>query len=535
MLKKLIVLMFLCSIAHSATYYIAPTGNDSTGNGSTGTPWLTLSEAFTNMSGGDTLIVKDGTYTGIDNMMTETRIPPVGSPGAWTIIKAEHDGMAVFDGENTKVTAFYGPMTHVGPVYWQFEGLVWRRSTGCCFQVVRASHIKLLRCGAEDASADAVNFYLGRNADYSLMENCYAWGDGRYKFEFYQSTGVILRNCVGRMDVVENSGGPIGVFTLYSCHNAEAQNCIAIDCDQPDRYDSGGGQWAGAMTVVCTDAPSSNAGFKQCIALNVDINAGSIAQNSYSADSYLDNCIFWDIQSPAGNYLFSDRGDRTRWNSCTVGCSSTPYRLIGNGDGDRNLSMRNCVFYNNYSGSNQILMGYTDRNYDAFYLNNSTPSLMNSETNSVNPFWNNISNPTGGIKYITRIESGSNLDGQGESGADIGANATTLIGTSGTLYGETGYNTDTEVSMWPFPNEDLIKTKMAAYEYEGVVSTRGFCSPENQLNGTDEITLTSYIWEYLGNEMPADIYGESEPEEPATVGITIQGVTFTGGLRISAD
>ena len=103
------------------------------------------------------------------------------------------------------------------------------------------------------------------------------------------------------------------------------------------------------------------------------------------------------------------------------------------------------------------------------------------------------------MKYITRIESGSSLSGQGQSGADIGANIKTLIGTSGTLYGETGYNVDTRVSMWPFPNEDLIRTQMKAYNTGGVSGNRGFCA-----NGT---TLTRYIWEYLGNTIPPEIYG----------------------------
>lgn len=35
---------------------------------------------------------------------------------------------------------------------------------------------------------------------------------------------------------------------------------------------------------------------------------------------------------------------------------------------------------------------------------------------------------------------------------------------------------------------------------------RGFCAAGKQLNGRDDITLTSYVWEYLGNAIPSDIY-----------------------------
>lgn len=45
------------------TYYIATTGNDTTGNGSSSTPWLTLAKFLSSSSNGDTCMVNDGTYT----------------------------------------------------------------------------------------------------------------------------------------------------------------------------------------------------------------------------------------------------------------------------------------------------------------------------------------------------------------------------------------------------------------------------------------------------------------------------------------
>lgn len=76
-----------------ATYYIAPAthpttpGNDTTGNGSSVTPWATISKAHTSAASGDTIICKDGTYT-------------------WTVqtfsknltVRAENNGLAIFDG-----------------------------------------------------------------------------------------------------------------------------------------------------------------------------------------------------------------------------------------------------------------------------------------------------------------------------------------------------------------------------------------------------------------------------------------------------
>lgn len=46
-----------------ATYYIATTGNDTTGDGSSGNPWLTISKANSSSTTGDTIVLAAGTYT----------------------------------------------------------------------------------------------------------------------------------------------------------------------------------------------------------------------------------------------------------------------------------------------------------------------------------------------------------------------------------------------------------------------------------------------------------------------------------------
>ena len=45
-----------------ATYYVATTGNDMTGDGSMGTPWLTIQKAADSVSAGDTVLIMPGTY-----------------------------------------------------------------------------------------------------------------------------------------------------------------------------------------------------------------------------------------------------------------------------------------------------------------------------------------------------------------------------------------------------------------------------------------------------------------------------------------
>lgn len=76
------------------TYYISPSGNDSTGTGTNGAPWATLAKAITSSASGDTIILKDGTYT----------------PSNWSItgsrnIQSENTGLAVINWSSASIIA----------------------------------------------------------------------------------------------------------------------------------------------------------------------------------------------------------------------------------------------------------------------------------------------------------------------------------------------------------------------------------------------------------------------------------------------
>ncbi len=63
-MKLKYLLIFILSISlHASTYYISNTGNDSTGDGSLGNPWLSLQKAVNNVTCGDTInIVANGSF-----------------------------------------------------------------------------------------------------------------------------------------------------------------------------------------------------------------------------------------------------------------------------------------------------------------------------------------------------------------------------------------------------------------------------------------------------------------------------------------
>ncbi len=517
----IVSLLFATTSLFASTYYISPTGDDSSGTGSSVLPWATLSKGMTSIKGGDTLICKDGTYTGYVNSIyfggTGNQFPPFGTSSNYTIVKAEHDGEAIFDGQDKNAMFDYVDVSSpTDNVYWQFEGLLWCNTPGPNVNLIHASYVKFLRCGAYDCGDGNTNNFYIRHDDYVLLEGCYSYGTGRYKFEPYQSNHIILRNCVARHDRHSFPGSPdvIANYSMYSVSDGEVQNCIAIDSDQSSYYINAS-EYAGCFAVPSTDMSANRVNFTRCIGLNCAVGGINSAKDSH--EIVFQDCVVWDGKTVDGNGFYTIRGPNTSVLNCTFGNNiSNGLRFFNSSDpdsGENNSVVKDNIIYNQ-TGTSILMYDVEGQDYNCLNGNSNATGVTGTHNTSVNPLWNASTNLTGALKYITRIETGSNLKGQGESGADIGANITTLIGTPGTLWGEAGYNTDTGVSMWPFPNEDLIRSKMKAYDEGGVSGDRGFCA-----EGT---TLTRYIWEYLGNTIPSSIYG------PTPAVITDLSVSNTG-------
>ena len=471
-----------------------------------GETYTNLQAAMAASSGGDTIIIRDGTYTGSTNVIDSSHMPPAGSSGAYTIIQAEHDGLAIFDGENAR-TMF--DVQSDGSKYWRFEGIVWTRGgSGSTVYLKYADYVKFLRCGADCYIAGAYPWSLRENS-YVLVEGCYGFGMGRYQFICYICDHIIFRQCVGRPDDIDAGnapeGDPASGMSIYTSTYVKVQNCIIIDGDQTGAWDNINVH-AGAFSIATTSGNTENVDFDQCIGLNFKLGGLLVAQNSPTSNINFNNMALWDCDDSA-TFGIGLRNPASV-SHCTYGAADMLNHYC---DGDSS-TIKNSIFYAN-NAENALFYDVETQDYNNFYGNSNTTGTSGAHNQTYSPLSN-------GLLYLPRIEAASNLKTAGESGGQIGAQCMTLIGTSGTLWGETGYATDTEVSMWPFPNEDLIKTKMAAYSHGGVSGARGFCASGKQLNGTDDITLTSYIWEYLGNEMPSDIYGEEEDTTDPEVAIT---------------
>ncbi|MCA9647240.1 MAG: hypothetical protein KC492_41410, partial [Myxococcales bacterium] len=240
---------------------------------------------------------------------------------------------------------------------------------------------------------------------------------------------------------------------------------------------------------------------------------GSYDSTNGIADVLYDNVIAWDVDTMPGLPDLVHGFGKGVFDHGTFG----EIRSTGDVAGITN------AFFNGYGGQrdevkNSALVGidgplfseFEALSYDAF---ENTQAFTPSGAEQLGDTFLSVAILTDALKYLPRIESGSALSGKASDGQDIGATVTTFRGRAGTLFGETGWDDETSLSMWPFPHEERIAKHMGAYTYSGnlqsgkavqVSGARGFAEAKTALDGGPQ-TLTSYVWEYLGTPCPAEI------------------------------
>ena len=498
------LLLLNCTPLLAANYYVDTNAANNNGNGASTDPVKYISTGISLMSvqGGDTLIIKDGTYSNsLDSMSTFVS----GTTGNYNVIKAENDGAVTI----TNNLSIDNTTHHV-----QIEGLKFLYGGSNSLDssgIGDAHHIKILRCAFEGGplSGNTYTFSMGSNnpatnTEYILIEDSWFYGPGgRQNLLVYRSNKVIIRRVVLRHDLGWSNIGktdPEGVGTIYNSNDVELQNVIVIDSNSNPA--NVGSEWAGAFTVVnnvssggtCKDNNITGA-----VILNVEGNGFEHGGDGQVLNTQIKDTVIWwsrtDSNLSGGAISTNNPGLKTIFaNNVTVGNYWGGATLWGGTNSTINLS-------------HSILYGITNLPTNVPNAGDGTIALT-SNVCSNNNANNNLCTDkdatvltfdptTMGLAYIPRIETGSTLQTAGQSASRIGAVATNRIGTSGTLWGDAGYNTISNEALWPWPNQERIHTDMSA------VSNRGFAAP-NQ-------TLTDYIWSALGNVTPADIGGTMIP------------------------
>jgi hypothetical protein len=133
------------------TYYVAPHGSDSR-RGSQSDPFRTIQKAADIVKPGDTVIIRDGAYTGDEEAVVE--VYRSGTRSQWITFKAENKWGAVLDGRDFKTV--HGIIIARGVGYVRFEGL----------------QIQKIYSGAFSASEDTHDLYYYRNLIHDIGRVC---------------------------------------------------------------------------------------------------------------------------------------------------------------------------------------------------------------------------------------------------------------------------------------------------------------------------------------------------------------------------
>lgn len=380
---------------------------------------------------GSTLVLQDGIYAEpLTNIPNGTAMAPV-------TIQAAHDGAAIVTGGLTLV--------HTN-AYITIAGLHFRDTTG---RTIVGNHLTFQRDAFEGgcASGNCVNVGIGTNdvndtADI-LLEDSWAYGaGGRYNILVYNANRVVLRRVVVRHDGgwTDTKGDPEAGITFYNCSSCAAQNAIVLDSNLT--YHT----WQSAFYAVQNSAsPNSSNGnsWTGIIALN-NLSGSDGAGLRFDGDQaqtghVIQDAVLWGANWGLNvSYAAAIGVTASRLTLGLTKCAGACYAIGGGSGGTKSFT---------------------------------SVRLVNAQLSGVSATSTASTPPT----YLPQQVGG------------IGANVMTMIGATGTRVGDAGWNVDTGVALWPWPNETRLKAEMCA----GV--TRGFCG---------DSSLTHYIWNDLGNGSP---------------------------------
>lgn len=240
------------------TYYVRKTGNDSTGDGSTALPWLTINKAITTASsaGGHVIIVGDGTYeeTSGSGYLYITK-----AFTAAVTIRSESASAAAVVIKGTSGTSYnvlYQPASGAGIVFEDltFEMRVKEISNGA-FRIARSAALVFNRCiftGLTDTATQRQALLISPGSGVTV-------------------TGVVFNNCTFQMTGADNayavrispgSGTTDGV-TFNSCTASAVQyglyvlqGCANINVSGGTYSNTGAG--AGLIYGTDGETPTAN-------------------------------------------------------------------------------------------------------------------------------------------------------------------------------------------------------------------------------------------------------------------------------------
>lgn len=274
-----------------ATYYLSPSGSDSTGTGTSGNPWKTIAYADTQIIPGDTVRLKAGTYTlnaSSTNAIVTNTSGTSGSHITWT---ADVVGTVFLVSSGTSTTLWRSKGSFVDHIGLNFTSSGTALAYGL---VMEGSTVSARNCVAHDiaqnacsASVGGAGIYAG-NATYTNthvdITECKTYNIG--PSGCYYTHGIF--HCVQFGNVYNNISFGNGGQGIQYHHNAGNSNCANNLCFNNDH----GGIFVGNTGADGT-ANAANMLVENNICLNNGgCNGGLADSNGAASNNYKNNCSF---------------------------------------------------------------------------------------------------------------------------------------------------------------------------------------------------------------------------------------------------
>lgn len=166
-------------------YYVATTGNDTSGDGSRDAPWATIAKAIASVASGDTVRIFDGTYAESTSGAGYLNLNRVFT--AWTTFESESgeaEGVLIQGASDASLNVF----TNADNAYFRFRNVTFspRLATNVsAFRVSRTQRMHLQGCRLLAPTSNAATRYgffgvsgSAQTIDHVTLEDCYLSVEG---------------------------------------------------------------------------------------------------------------------------------------------------------------------------------------------------------------------------------------------------------------------------------------------------------------------------------------------------------------------
>jgi hypothetical protein len=540
-----------CNFVWAADVYVSLTGTKTSGKSTAGdwsnaNSYNNLRAAMAAASGGDTITINDGTYTGVNNLIDSSHVPPSGTASVRTIIQARNipcqNGVACsqpllvnFDDQGSTSNGggiWMGASGTSNYVTW--KGINFKGSV----MIWGPNHWYFKQCsvvGDADGNNAAITV---ANSTYDVFEDFVIMGKGRYHMLWYDENrsgfnfNGVCRRCIMRQDWKDDANNPSAGYVLYFGQNVKFINSMDIDGSPANWTNDSELYWGSFAQVV--ENGTINMSLNGSMAINTPGNVFGTRSNTsgFTITDFLGYKIGGGFL-PAGNTAINRATLlNVGYNNFTYPGGITDYSSSSGLTGSYKDSQNYFAFLNsalnNFYGSSSSIYNSIIRTVQgsANIAGSFTQDYINTYAitgSDISPSHHITTDPyTQGLLYPVRIESGSTLATAGQAGGQVGANITQILGTDGAEYGTSNVETP-QGSLWPWPYEGWVKAQFGAMSTTITGDTmpsptRGFASPTaKRLDGVNPVTLTSYIWESLGNPIPTSLYSTAPAVSSPTV------------------